>query len=257
MLRFADDIVILSECGEDLEDMLNGMDYVLKNNYGMSINKMKTKVMECSRTRTGEAENIHLGNEMLTEVDQFCYLGSKITSDCRSNADIKSRLAQARNAFLKKRDLLRSSIDLNVRKSFLKVFVWSVALYGSETWTISPVEKRRIEAFEMWCYRRMLKVRWVDKVLNEEVLRRVDEKRSLWRHLTKRRDRLVGHILRHEGLVNMVLEGSVWGKNGVGRPRLEYSKQIQEDVGCSSYVEMKRLAPDRLAWRAASNQSMD
>ena len=126
--------------------MLNGMDYVLKNNYGMSINKMKTKVMECSRTRTGEAENIHLGNEMLTEVDQFCYLGSKITSDCRSNVDIKSRLAQARNAFLKKRDLLRSSIDLNVRKSFLKVFVWSVALYGSGTWTISPMEKRRIKA---------------------------------------------------------------------------------------------------------------
>ena len=55
----------------------------------------------------------------------------------------------------------------------------------------------------------------------------------------------------------MVLEGSVWGKNGVGRPRLEYSKQIQRDVGCGSYVEMKRLAQDRLAWRAASNQSQD
>lgn len=254
-IRFADDIVVLSESGTNLENMLNGMDSILKNNYGMSINKNKTKVMECSRIKRGDAKCIKLGNEKLKEVDQFCYLGSIIASDCRSNNDIKCRIAQARKAFLKKRDLLRANIDLKVRKSFLKMFVWSVALYGSETWTISSAEKRRIEAFEMWCYRRMLKIRWVDKVTNEEVLKRIGEKRSLWRILTKRRDRLVGHILRHEGLVKMVLEGSVWGKNTVGRPRLEYSKQIQKDVGCSNYVEMKRLAQDRLAWRVALNQS--
>ena len=75
--------------------------------------------------------------------------------------------------------------------------------------------------------------------------------------MKKRRDRLVGHISRHEGLVQVVLEGSVWAKNGVGSPRLEYSKQIQRDVGCGSYVEMKRLSQDRFAWRAASNQSQD
>ena len=109
----------------------------------------------------------------------------------------------------------------------------------------------------MWCYRRMLKIRWVDKITNEEVLRRVGEKISLWQHLTKRRDRLVGHILRHDGLVKLTLEGSVWGKNAVGRPRLGYSEQIWEDVGCVSYVEMKRLTQDRLAWRVASNQSQD
>ena len=178
-LRFADDIVILSESGEDLEDMLNSMEFVLKSNYGMNINKNKTMVMECSRTKTGEASAIQLGNEKLREVDQFCYLGSKITSDCRSNVDIKCRLAQARNAFLKRRDLLRSGIDLNIRKSFLKVFVWSVALYGSETWTICPGERRRIEAFEMWCYRRMLRIRWVDKVTNEEILQQVNLKKQL------------------------------------------------------------------------------
>ena len=63
--------------------------------------------------------------------------------------------------------------------------------------------------------------------------------------------------MRHDGLVKIALEGSVWGKNGVGRPRLEYSKQIQQGVGSGSYVEMKRLAQDRLAWRAASGQSQD
>ena len=93
----------------------------------------------------------------------------------------------------------------------------------------------------MWCYRTMLKIRWVDRVTNEEVLNRIREKRSLWHDLIKRRVRVVGHILRHEGIVNLALEGSVGSKDCRGRPRLQYSKQIQSDVGCSSYVEMKRL----------------
>ena len=115
-------------------------------------------------------------------------------------------------------------------------------MYGSETWTINSSDKKRIEAFEMWCYRRMLKIRWVDHVTNEAVLSRIGEKRKLWHYLTKRRDRLIGHILRHQGITNLVLEGSVGGKNCRGRPRDEYSKQVQKDVGCSSYSEMKRLA---------------
>ena len=256
-LRFADDIVILSETAEDLEEQLNGMDRVLKERYKMKINKSKTKVMECSLTKSGDAEGIRLGNETLKVVDEFCYLGSKITYDGRSSEDIKCRLAMARKAFVKKRNLLTSNIDLSVRKSFLKVFVWSLALYGSETWTISSLDRKRIEAFEMWCYRRILKIRWVDYVTNEEVLNRIGEKEKLWHNLTKRRDRLIGHILRHQGITNLVLEGSVGGKNRRGRPRDEYSKQIQKDVGCNSYSEMKKLAQDRVAWRAASNQSTD
>ena len=256
-MRFSDDIVILSETAKDLEEQLNGMDSTMKGGYKMNINKSKTKVMECSLRKSGDAEGIRLGNEAIKVVDEFCYLGSKITSDGRSSEDIKCRMAMGRKAFLKKRNLLTSNIDLSVRKCFLKAFVWSMALYGSETWTISSSDRKRIEAFEIWCYRRMLKIRWVDRVTNEEVLDRIGEKRMFWHMLTKRRDRLVGHILRHQGLVNLVLEGSVWGKNRVGRPRDEYSKQIQRDVGCCSYSEMKRFAQDRVAWRAASNQSTD
>ena len=103
------------------------------------------------------------------------------------------------------------------------------AMYGSETWTINSLDKKRIEAFEMWCYRRMLKIRWVDRITNEEVLNRIGEKRNLWHNLTRRRDRLVGHVLRHQGLTNLVLEGCAEGKNHRGRPRDEYTKQIQRE----------------------------
>lgn len=66
--------------------------------------------------------------------------------------------------------------------------LWSTMLYGSETWTISKVKQRRIEAFELQCYRRMLKVNWMDMVTNEEILERVGEKRTLWNIIMKRRN---------------------------------------------------------------------
>ncbi|XP_049828694.1 uncharacterized protein LOC126267466 [Schistocerca gregaria] len=232
------------------------MDSVLKVEYKMNINKSKMRIMVCSRIKSGDAEGIRLGNETLKVVKQFCYLGSKITDDDGSREDIKCRLAVARKAFLKKRNLLTSSLDLSVRKSFLKVFVWSVAMYGSETWTINSLDQKRIEAFEVWCCRRMLKIRWVDHIINKEVLNRIGEKRNLWHNLTRRGDWLAGHVLRHQGITNLVLEGSVEGKNHRGRPRDEYTEQIQKDVGCSMFLEMKELAQDRVAWRAARNQSV-
>ena len=61
--------------------------------------------------------------------------------------------------------------------------MWSVALDGSETWTVGIAEKRNIEAFEMWCYRRMLKMRWVDRITNEEILERIGENRNNWRNV--------------------------------------------------------------------------
>ena len=109
----------------------------------------------------------------------------------------------------------------------------------------------------MWCYRRMMKIKWIDRVSNEEVLRRVEEKRSLLKTLKRRRDILIGHIMRHDGLMKTIIEGQVNGKRGKGRPRMCYIGQIIKDVGEKKYVSMKRLAERRAEWRAASNQSSD
>ena len=128
-------------------------------------------------------------------------------------------------------------------------------LYGSEAWTMTAAEKSRVEAFEMWCYRRMMRIKWIDRVSNEEVLRRVGEKRSLMKTLTRRRNNLVGHILRHDGLMKTIVEGQVDGKNGKGRPRIKYMEQVKKDVKEKKYVGVKRLADRRIEWRAASNQS--
>lgn len=212
--------------------------------------------MVCKGRENRVNTRIKIGNEEVEEVANFCYLGSQITRDGRSRRDIKQRIAQGRVAFNKKKPLLCSgTINLAVRKRLLKTYIWSTTLYGCETWTVGEADRKKLEAFEMWCYRRMMKIPWIDRVSNREVLERVGEERNIWKTVKKRRNRMVGHLLRHEGLVRDILEAEVGIKRRRGRPRLDYCSQIVRDVGCSTFREMRRLAQDRKRWRYASNQS--
>ena len=127
-----------------------------------------------------------------------------------------------------------SNIDLKIRKTLLKTYMWSVAFYGCEAWTIGKGERRRIEGFEMWCYRKLLKISWVGKVTNEDVWNAANEKKSLYPNIKRRLDRFIDHTLRHEVLVGTILEATVKGCKRIGRQRLEYTKQIifyQESTG--------------------------
>lgn len=108
-------------------------------------------------------------------------MGSIVTDDGRCALppphEIRRRLQRARCAFQRRKDLLitSSNIVLKIRKNLLKTYVWSAALYGSETRTIKKYEENKILAFESWCYRRIVKIRRVDRNTNEGVFRRVGE----------------------------------------------------------------------------------
>uniref|UniRef100_A0A8D8LAV6 Uncharacterized protein n=1 Tax=Cacopsylla melanoneura TaxID=428564 RepID=A0A8D8LAV6_9HEMI len=120
---------------------------------------------------------------------------------------------------------------------------------NSETWTIAKAEQNRLMAFEMWCWRRMQKISWIEHMTNEEVLRRAGEQRSFMKSLKKR----IGDILRHNSLLARVIEGS----NTKGRPPLGYLEQIMKDVNVPTYRELKRKAGNREEWRDAANQPND
>jgi len=131
--------------------------------YKMKINKKKTKILKCSKQALNS--NITIENKKLETVQSYKYLGSKITNDGKSETEIKSRIAQVKQAFYKKRNLFTANtINLKTRKSLIKSFVWNVALYGAETWTILKAEKKKIEAFETWCWKRTVEIPWMDKV---------------------------------------------------------------------------------------------
>uniref|UniRef100_A0A8D9ENE8 Endonuclease-reverse transcriptase n=2 Tax=Cacopsylla melanoneura TaxID=428564 RepID=A0A8D9ENE8_9HEMI len=177
----------------------------------------------------------------------------------KSTSDIEQRIVQAKTSFNKKKTVFCSNnIDIEVRKRLVKSLVWSVALYGSETWTVSKADRKKLEAFEMWCWRRMKKVKWTDRVSNERVLGMVNERRQLWNTLTERRHKCIGHIYRHNNFVVNIIEGQREGQQGRGRPRMSYIKQIMEHAKVSRYSELKRVMNDRDVWRTrTANQSSD
>jgi hypothetical protein len=114
-------------------------------------------------------------------------------------------------AFNKKRALFTSTLDLELRKKLLKCFIWSIALYGAETWTLRAVDQKQLESFEMWCWRRIEKISWTDRVRNEEVLLRVKEQRNILLKISKQQANWIGHILRRNCLLQRVTEGKIKG----------------------------------------------
>ena len=134
----------------------------------------------------------------------------------------------------------------NLKKKVIKTIVWSTALYGAEAWTLKEQDRKRLEAFEMWCWRNMEKISWRTHTSNEDVLNLVGEKRKILDVIMARKKRRIGHILRGEGLVKDVMEGRMFGKKGRGRPRTMLLDDLKKE---DSYQAMKSKARDRSLWR--------
>ena len=100
--------------------------------------------------------------------------------------------------------LNRKILDLELRKKLVKCYIWSIALYGAETWTLRAVDQKHLESFEMSCWRRMEKISWTDHVRNEDVLLRAKEKKNILHEIRKRKANWIGHILRSNCLLQRV-----------------------------------------------------
>jgi hypothetical protein len=97
----------------------------------------------------------------------------------------------------------------------MKSCIWSVAFYGSETWTLGKNEERVINAFETWCWRGMLKIKWADKLTNDEVFQRAKEERLLLKLLKNRRHSWIWRTIKHNEFLVNILEEAVSGKKAV------------------------------------------
>jgi hypothetical protein len=127
---------------------------------------------------------IMIDQKQLENVEYFNYLGSMITND--------ARIAMAKAAFNKKKNLFTSKLDLNLRKKLVKCYIWSIALYGAETWTLRKMDQTYLESFEMWCWR-MEKISWTDRVRNEEVLH--SQGGEEYPTYNKKKERLTGLVI--------------------------------------------------------------
>ena len=124
-------------------------------------------------------------------------------------------------------------------------------LYGSEAWTLRKEEKNKIEAAEMWFYRRILRIKWTDKRTNDSVLDELSVSRQLLAEVDKRRLRYAGHANRstYTDLMATALQGKTAGKRKRGRPPMSYIGNLKEACGLNGLQQMVEVSRDRERWR--------
>ena len=161
-LRYADDTALTAESGPELQRIATRVNEAEKA-FGMKMNVKKTKTMIISKKAVVPRVNIELDGQVLEQVSCFTYLGQTISEDGKCDEEIKRRIGQARSAFNTMRDVLCCRrLPLTSRLRLLKCYVWSTLLYGVETWTESKTSENRLNAFEMWSLRRMMRVSWIE-----------------------------------------------------------------------------------------------
>ena len=126
--------------------------------------------------------------------------------------EIHRRIALGKQAFMNKKKLFMGNLSTELEKRILKIVLWSVVLYASETWTMTQADRERLEAMEKWIWRRMEKISWVDKISNKKVLQRINETITMLGTVSKCKHMWLGHVLRHESLLHDIIKRRMRGK---------------------------------------------
>ena len=189
-LRYADDTTLMAEKEEDLKSLLMMKEESEK--VGLKLNIQKSKIMA-----SGPITSWQIDKEIVVTVADFIFLGSKITADGDCSHEIKRCLLLGRKVMTNLDRILKSrDITLPTKVCLVKAMVFPVVMYGCESWTIKKAEHRRIDVFELWCWRRLLRVPWTARRSSQSILKEVSPGCSLEGLMLKLKLQYFGHLIR-------------------------------------------------------------
>ena len=167
-LRYRDDTTLMTESEEELKSLLMKVKEESEK-VSLNLNIQKTKIMA-----SGPITSWEIDGETVETVSDFIFGGSKITADGGCSHEIKRCLLFGRKVITNLDSIFKSrDITLPTKVCLVKVMVFPVVMYGCESWTVKKAERRRIDAFELWCWRRLLRVPWTARRSNQFILKEI------------------------------------------------------------------------------------
>ena len=215
-LRYADDTTLMEESEEELKSFFMKVKEESKK-VGLKLNIQKTTIMASgpipSRQINGETvETVYKVNA------DFIFLGSKITADGDCSHEIKRCVLLERKVMSNLDSIFKSrDITLSTKVHLVNAMVFPVVMYGCKSWTIKKAEHRRTDAFELWCWRRLLRVPWTARRSNQSILKEVSPGCSLEELMLKLKLQYFGHLMRRaDSLEKTLMLGKIEGRRRRG-----------------------------------------
>ena len=225
-LRYADDTTLMAESEEELKSLLMKVKEESEN-VGLKLNIQKTKIMSSGSITSWQID--------VETVSDFIFGGSKIIADGDCSHEIKRLLLLGRKVMTNLDSILKSrDITLSAKVHLVKAMVFPVVMYGCESWTMKKAERQRIDAFELWCWRRLLRVPWTARRSNQSILKEISPGCSLEGLLLKLKLQYFGQLMgRTDSSEKTLMLGKIEGRRRRGRQRMRWLDGITDSMDMS------------------------
>ena len=246
-LRYADDTTLLAGTKEDLIELVGRVRRASEKAV-LYLNVGKAEVMT-----TGDIGAVTVDWKDIEVVTKFVFLGALITEDGLCEKEVRRRIAMGKAATGGLTSIWKDrGVTLETKVKLVKVLVFPIVLYGAETWTMRKHERRKIDAFELWCWRRVLRVSWMERKTNIWIIENTKPEWTLESRVTKAAVSYFGHVVRAGGMEDDMMFGRMNGARRRGRPRQRWLDTLKGYASGTTINNMRRGARDRAGWRGAT-----